>query len=72
MEELKKSREQVLEERDALIDALRGENEKLKKELESQSRFYREKVSQCDDLRKFIESQRNIIDVVLKNNVSIL
>lgn len=62
----------LIEERDALIDALRGENEKLKKELESQSRFYREKVSQCDDLKKFIESQRNLMDIVLKNNQSIL
>ena len=56
--------EAVIEERDALISSLRGENEKRG--------FYREKVSQCDDLKKFIESQRNLMDIVLKNNQSIL
>ena len=61
--------EAVIEERDALIHSLRGENEKLKRDLESERGFYREKVSQCDDLKKFIESQRNLI---LKNNQSIL
>jgi len=49
-----------------------GENEKLKRDLESERGFYREKVSQCDDLKKFIESQRNLMDIVLKNNQSIL
>lgn len=39
---------------------------------ESERGFYREKVSQCDDLKKFIESQRNLMDIVLKNNQSIL
>ena len=56
----------------ALISSLRGENEKLKRDLESERGFYREKVSQCDDLKKFIESQRNLMDIVLKNNQSIL
>ena len=60
--------EAVIEERDALISSLRGENEKLKRDLESERGFYREKVSQCDDLKKFIESQRNLMDIVLKNN----
>ena len=64
--------EAVIEERDALISSLRGENEKLKRDLESERGFYREKVSQCDDLKKFIESQRNLMDIVLKNNQSIL
>ena len=59
--------EAVIEERDALI-----KNEKLKRDLESERGFYREKVSQCDDLKKFIESQRNLMDIVLKNNQSIL
>ena len=49
--------EAVIEERDALISSLRGENEKLKRDLESERGFYREKVSQCDDLKKFIEEQ---------------
>lgn len=52
--------EAVIEERDALISSLRGENEKLKRDLESERGFYREKVSQCDDLKKFIESQRKL------------
>ncbi|MGJ1014952.1 hypothetical protein ACR77X_13635 [Bacteroides salyersiae] len=64
--------EAVIEERDALIKSLRDDNEKLQKEIETQRKFYREKVSQCDDLKKFIESQRNIFDIVLKNNESIL
>ena len=63
--------EAVIEERDA-FSSLRGENEKLKRDLESERGFYREKVSQCDDLKKFIESQRNLMDIVLKNNQSIL
>ena len=37
--------EAVIEERDALISSLRGENEKLKRDLESERGFYREKVS---------------------------
>lgn len=49
--------EAVIEERDALISSLRGENEKLKRDLESERGFYREKVSQCDDLKKFIDPQ---------------
>ena len=57
---------------EAVISSLRGENEKLKRDLESERGFYREKVSQCDDLKKFIESQRNLMDIVLKNNQSIL
>ena len=36
--------EAVIEERDALISSLRGENEKLKRDLESERGFYREKV----------------------------
>lgn len=64
--------EAVIEERDALIKSLRDDNEKLQKEIEIERKFYREKVSQCDDLKKFIESQRNIFDIVLKNNESIL
>ena len=36
--------EAVIEERDALIHSLRGENEKLKRDLESERGFYREKV----------------------------
>ena len=35
--------EAVIEERDALISSLRGENEKLKRDLESERGFYREK-----------------------------
>ena len=50
--------EAVIEERDALISSLRGENEKLKRDLESE--------------RGFIESQLNLMDIVLKNNQSIL
>lgn len=47
--------EAVIEERDALISSLRGENEKLKRDLESERGFYREKVSQCDEFEKFID-----------------
>lgn len=64
--------EAVIEERDSLIKSLRDDNEKLQKEIDTLRKFYREKVSQCDDLKKFIESQRNIFDIVLKNNESIL
>ena len=64
--------EAVIEERDALISSLRGENEKLKRDLESERGFYREKVSQCDQRGQRCSQQRNLMDIVLKNNQSIL
>lgn len=51
---------------------LRGTGSMLIQKEETERGFYREKVSQCDDLKKFIESQRNLMDIVLKNNQSIL